>query len=273
MKSLLIKSYTLILFCLTTATLFPASKVESVEPPPVVLNPRTAQNTSMTQMELGPISDLVNDLTNASKTPLSADKMPMTQCVLDFSDPVNAAFKIAGRLLSDSGVLTADSHKTLNVTDFSYLMCEGFAAWTRKSPDTFPKLSALFNDQNSVYNAFGKIINTMDTTQRDLSELADLAKCKLLVNQTINKDLPLLLNELFKALPSSVSTITDFAKDHESEIANAAKIFTPTIATLLNKAYIGLSLAGEALTVAEAKCSSWISRALSKLFSCSCCNK
>lgn len=222
MKNIFTKTSLLIIFCLNMATIFPA--LRSAEP------------------IVG-----VDDIINATKTLAPAAQMP-TQCVLDFSrgGVQGSALKIAGYLLSNGGIISDDSHKKLYWVDFSYLMCESFAAWTRLNPQDCPKLSALFADPNSVYTAFGKIINTMDTTERALSELADLKKCNAFVNQTIDKDLPLLLNELFKALPASLSSVADLAKDHQKEIVSVAQKFAPTIAQLLNTSYIGLSKAAAA---------------------------
>ncbi len=228
MKNFFTKTYTLILFSLSIAALSAAAH-EVVE------------------------LRIVDDILDAARTP--AARMPMQQCVLDFSrdGTQSSVFKITGYLLSSGGIIGGDSHKKLYWADFSYLMCESLAAWVRQSPGDFPKLANFFDDKNAVYTAFGKIINTIDTTERELSALADLKNCEAFVKETMDKDLPLLLGELFKALPASLSSVGSLAKDHQSEIISVAKTFTPTIAKLVNVSYLGLSKASDAASAAVSK--------------------
>jgi hypothetical protein len=224
MKNFFIKIYTLILFSLGITNLSAATTE------PIELN-------------------IVGDILDATRTPA---KMSMQKCVLDFSKDgaQSSVFKITGYLLSSGGIIGGDSHKKLYWPDFSYLMCESLAAWVRQSPGDFPKLANFFNNKDAVYTAFGKIVNTVDTTERELSALADLKNCEAFVKETIDKDLPLLLGELIKALPSSLSSVGDLAKDHQSEILSVAKKFAPQIAQLVNVSYIGLSKASDAASAA-----------------------
>ncbi|MCX7343628.1 MAG: hypothetical protein NT128_05755 [Proteobacteria bacterium] len=247
MKNFFIKIYTPILFSLSIAALHSATRptvpIELPTNPPVFLRSVAAPHEPI---ELR----IVDDILDAARTP--AAKMPIQQCVLDFSrdGAQSSVFKITGYLLSSGGIIGGDSHKKLYWADFSYLMCESLAAWVRQSPADFPKLANFFNDKDAVYTAFGKIINTVDTTERELSALADLKNCESFVKETMDKDLPLLLNELFKALPASLSSVGDLAKDHQSEIVSVAKKFTPQIAQLVNVSYIGLSKASDAASAA-----------------------
>lgn len=229
MKNFFIKIYTLILFSLSITNLS-ASSNEPIELKEEKLN-------------------IVDDILRATRT---TAKMSMQRCVLDFSKDgtQSSVFKITGYLLSSGGIIGEDSHKKLYWADFSYLMCESLAAWVRQSPGDFPKLANFFNDKDAVYTAFGKIINTVDTTERELSALAEYKNCEAFVKETMDKDLPLLLNELFKALPASLSSVGDLAKDHQSEIISVAKNFTPHIARLVNVSYIGLTEASKAASAA-----------------------
>jgi hypothetical protein len=214
MKNFFIKIYTLILFSLSITNLSAATTE------PIELN-------------------ILGDILDATRrTPV---KMSMQQCVLDFSKDgtQSSVFKITGYLLSSGGIIGEDSHKKLYWADFSYLMCESLAAWVRQSPGDFPKLANFFNDKDAVYTAFGKIINTVDTTERELSALAEYKNCEAFVKETMDKD-----------LPASLSSVGDLAKDHQSEIISVAKNFTPHIARLVNVSYIGLTEASKAASAA-----------------------
>ncbi len=217
MKNFFIKIYTLILFSLSITTLSAAASE------PIELH-------------------IIDDILDASRT----SKITMRQCSFDFKDGASGVIPpLTAYLLSESGIISGNSDKTLYLRDLSYLTFELFAALVRLKPEEFkttPEIVTIFNNKDAVYNAFGIISNTINTAERELSALADPKNCETFVKETLDKDLPSLLGEIFKALPASVG---DLAKGHESEVLSVAKKFTPQIAQLVNISYLGISKAAQ----------------------------
>ena len=176
---------------------------------------------------LGALSDVILDIKDGAPS----RTLTISKCILNFSTPNEIAAssaRIGVYLLSEK------TNDTLDLADIAYLTFEGIAAGSRSAPEKFGRLAPYFTDKDAVYTNFMQIAGSMEIAERELRVLGDLQSCTELVQQTITKDLPVLLTKL------NVST------EDQADIALLATVFKPMFSQLLNKAYTGAMKAAAA---------------------------
>ena len=238
MKKLFIKASALVLFCLSGMSF---------------------------SAEVKPSDVILSDIENAVKGK-SIQALPFQPCILDWSKSGagSSACKISLRLLSDFGVVTQDSHTRINITDLAYVACEVAAAILRNDPSICDSLAKYVRDENCIYDAFGRISSTKSVIQQDISVLSNLAQCNTLVNQSMTEYmLPLVGDLLDKAGLKDQGTKDGIQTEVKTLLF---PVVVTTFALLVNKAYLGMSKAGQAAQdlgnkladkIAGAGCFSW----------------
>ena len=181
--------------------------------------------------------------------------VPVQKCVLDFTKGkafLSSTFQITRYLLTES------FREKLNLVDFTYLTLEAVAAGARANPGGFGKLVPFFNEEDVVYNAFKNIFHIIDSTDHELSILAEHATCHTFVHNAIAVALPLLLNNM-GAIPDVIG-----------DIKCLATVFTPMFSGLLHKSYNGLFVAAHAASTVLHKVEEEVAEVSSILSFCGC---